>query len=113
MLRPETGEHDALIVPLPVVVMLAQVLGLLEKGQGIQVVPERAELTTQQAADMLNVSRPYLIKLLEAGDIHYRMVGTHRRVAFGDVLEYKRRDDQRRSEVLDELTSLGQEIEAG
>lgn len=106
----EVGEDDALVVPRPVAVMLAQVLSLLANGQGVQIMPERAMLTTQQAADALNVSRPYLIGLLERGEIAYEKVGTHRRVAFADLLEYKRKDDQQRRIALDELTALGEEL---
>jgi excisionase family DNA binding protein len=72
--------------------------------------PDDAMLTTQQAADLMNVSRPYLIGLLEAGTISYQMVGTHRRVAFKDLMEYIRQDDQRRRGVLDELAELGEEL---
>ena len=64
----ELAGDDALVVPREAAVMLAQILSLLANGQGVQIIPDNAELTTQQAADMLNVSRPYLIKLLEAGD---------------------------------------------
>lgn len=106
----ETGE-DALVVPRPAVAMLAQVLSLLAKGQGVQIMPARAMITTQQAADTLNVSRPYLIKLLEAQEIPYQMVGTHRRIAFADLLDYKRRDDQRRRAVLDQLAELSEELD--
>jgi excisionase family DNA binding protein len=60
---------------------------------------------------MLNVSRPYLIKLLEAGEIPYRTVGRHRRITFQDLREHKRRDDQHRRGVLDELAALGQELD--
>jgi len=108
--RVEIGENDALVVPRPAVVMLAQVLQLLAAGQGVQVMPDRAMLTTQQAADAINVSRPYLIGLLERGEIPFEMVGTHRRVAFADLLEYKRKDDQQRREALEELTALGEEL---
>jgi excisionase family DNA binding protein len=66
---------------------------------------------TQQAADSLNVSRPYLIGLLEAGKIPYTMVGAHRRVAVVDLLEYKRKDDQHRRNILDQLTELSEELE--
>jgi excisionase family DNA binding protein len=106
----EVGDDDALVVPRPAAVMLAQVLALLANGQGVQIMPDRAMLTTQQAADVMNVSRPYLIGLLEQGQIPYEMVGTHRRIAFADLMEYKRKDDQRRRAVLDELTALGEEL---
>jgi excisionase family DNA binding protein len=107
----EVGDHDALVVPRAVAVMLAQVLDCLANGQGVQIMADRAMLTTQQAADSLNVSRPYLIGLLEAGKIPYTMVGTHRRVAFVDLLEYKRKDDQHRRNVLDQLAELSEELE--
>lgn len=106
----EVGDDEALVVPRAVAVMLAQVLGMLADGQGVQIMPNRAMLTTQQAADMLNVSRPYLIGLLESGQIPYTMVGTHRRVAFESLLEYQRGDYQRRRAVADELTRLGEEL---
>lgn len=107
----ETGQADALVVPRPAAAMLAQVLSLLAKGQGVQIMPDRVMLTTQQAADALNVSRPYLIKLLEAEEIPFEMVGTHRRIAFAELLNYKRRDDQRRRAVLDELAGLSEELD--
>lgn len=106
----EVGDDDALVVPRPAAVMLAQVLAMLANGQGVQIMPDRAMLTTQQAADMLNVSRPYLIGLLEQNLIPYEMVGTHRRIAFADLLEYTRKDDQRRRVALDELTALSEEL---
>ncbi|RKS76868.1 excisionase family DNA binding protein [Actinomadura pelletieri DSM 43383] len=71
----------------------------------------RGKLTTQQAANLLNVSRPFLIGLLEAGAIPNRMVGRHRRITAEAVLAYKRRDDLRRREVADELAALGQELD--
>lgn len=107
----EVGNEDALIVPRAVAVMLAQVLGFLANGQGVQIMPDHAMLTTQQAADMLNVSRPYLIGLLEAGAIPYTKVGTHRRIAFKDVLDYQRQDSHHRRQVLDELADLSEELE--
>jgi excisionase family DNA binding protein len=90
--------------------MLAQVLSMLADGQGVQIMPDRAMLTTQQAADALNVSRPYLIGLLDRDKIPYEMVGTHRRIAFADLMAYKRRDDQQRRAALDELTALAEEL---
>jgi excisionase family DNA binding protein len=88
----EAGD-DALAVPRPAAALLAQVLQLLARGQGVRVVPDTAMLTTQQAADMLHVSRPYLIGLLDRAEMPYRMVGTHRRIALADLLEYQRLRD--------------------
>jgi excisionase family DNA binding protein len=106
----EVGNDEALVVPRAVAALLAQVLGFLANGQGVQLMPDNAMLTTQQAADLLNVSRPYLIGLLEGGRIPYQMVGTHRRIAFKDLLDYKRQDDRRRRGVLDELAEIGEEL---
>lgn len=110
-LQGELADDGTLVVPRQAAVMLAQILGYLANGQGVQIMPDSAMLTTQQAADLLNVSRPYLIKLLEEGDIPFEKVGTHRRIRFEDLREYKRRDDQRRHDIVDKLTELGQEID--
>ena len=76
----------------------------------MSVVPANAELTTQQAADLLNVSRPFLIGLLDAREIDYRLVGKHRRIRAESLLAYIRADDQRRRQVADDLTALNQEM---
>jgi excisionase family DNA binding protein len=104
------GVEEALVVPRAAVAMFAQVLRMLAEGQGVQVLPDRAMLTTQQAADALNVSRPYLIGLLEKDEIPYTKVGTHRRIAFADLLDYKRRDDQQRRASSAKLTALSDEL---
>ncbi|MGO1051584.1 helix-turn-helix domain-containing protein [Crossiella sp. CA198] len=104
----EDGEE--LIVPRAAVELFARILAHMAAGQGVSVVPTNAELTTQQAADLLNVSRPYLIGLLDAGEIDYRKVGKHRRIRVTSLLGYLRRDDQRRREAADELTALTQEM---
>jgi len=109
-IQGELAGDGAMVVPRQAAVMLAQILGFLAEGQGVQIIPDGTELTTQQAADLLNVSRPYLIKLLEEGQITYRMVGTHRRVRFQDLYEYKRQDDIKRRAAADEITQLGQEL---
>jgi excisionase family DNA binding protein len=109
-IRGELAGDDALVVPRTAAVVFAQILALLATGQGVEVIPDSAELTTQQAADFLNVSRPYLIRLLEADEIPYRKVGTHRRIRFEDLREYRRRDDLKRRQAADGLTQLSEEL---
>jgi excisionase family DNA binding protein len=106
----EVGEHDALVIPRATAVLFAQILEILAKGHGVQIIPKEVELTTQQAADMLNVSRPYLISLLESGQIPCRKVGRHRRITFDALMEYKRQDDLKRRNAADDLTRLSEEL---
>jgi excisionase family DNA binding protein len=102
--------ESALVIPRPTVVMFAQILDLLGQGCGVQIVPKEVELSTQQAADMLNVSRPYLIGLLESGKIAYRKVGRHRRIRYEDLLDYRRRDDLNRRAAADDLAAMSEEL---
>lgn len=82
-------------------------------GRSITLVPHDKELTTQEAADILHVSRPHLIKLLDRGDFPFHRVGTHRRIRIEDVLTYRDRRDAERSAALDELTKLSEELPGG
>jgi excisionase family DNA binding protein len=98
------------LVPAAAFAVFATMLAELAEGHAVTVAPMQAELTTQQAADLLNVSRPYLIRLLEAGDIPYRTVGNRRKVLLADLIAYRRHDDARRQAILDELTAEAQEM---
>ncbi len=102
--------REPLVVPRGAVELLARILAHMAAGQGVSVVPAHAELTTQQAAELLNVSRPFLIGLLDDDDIEYRKVGKHRRVKAQSLMAYMARDDQERREAADELTRLNQEM---
>ncbi len=101
---------DELAVPRSAVELFVQVLAHMAAGHGVSVVPGHAELTTQQAADLLNVSRPYLIRLLDQGDVEYRKVGKHRRIRAASLFGFMRANDHRRRAATDELTALVQEM---
>jgi excisionase family DNA binding protein len=105
----EVGD-DALVIPRATALLFAQILGFLARGRGVQIIPKDVELTTQQAADFLNVSRPYLIKLLESGEIPCRRVGRHRRITFDALMEFRRHDDLKRRSASDELVQLSEEL---
>ena len=97
-------------VPATVFKLFIDLLDELAKGNAVTVVPVHAEVTTQQAAELLNVSRPYLIRLLEANQIPYRKVGSHRRTRLVDVLEYQRLDEARRRDAQRELTRQAEQL---
>lgn len=107
------GEEVAVHVPREAFELFTQILAQMANGNAVTLVPVHAELTTQQAADMLNVSRPFLIKLLDEGRIPYRMVGTHRRVQAKDVLEYQQASAEASKKALDELSQIAQDEDLG
>lgn len=88
---------------------LMELLRLVSSGKGFRMIPVDAELTTQQAADLLNVSRPHLVKLLESGEIAFFKTGRHRRVKAADLFEYKKKRDTDRSDALSELAAMDME----
>jgi excisionase family DNA binding protein len=104
------GERKDLALPEAAVSLLISVLEKLGHGKGVAVVATDRELTTQQAADYLNVSRPYFVKLLEEGNIPYRTVGPRRRVVVADLLAYKAKEEAERHRGLDELVAEAQKL---
>lgn len=104
------ADRRAVALPSTVVQLLRQVVGTLAKGDALTLVAIHQELTTQQAADLLNVSRQYLVRLLDDGKLAYHKTGTHRRLKLEDVLEYRRRRDGERKQSLAELSRMTQEF---
>jgi excisionase family DNA binding protein len=105
------GPHgEEIELPQSLFIMLRQIVHYLLNGRAVTIVPLNKELTTQEAADILNVSRPYLIKLLEQEMIPYTKIGTHRRIRFTDLLEYKKRHDEELQRGLEEITRLSEEM---
>jgi excisionase family DNA binding protein len=86
---------------------------ILADGNAVKVVPIHAELTTQEAADMLNVSRPHLVKLLESGALPFHKAGKHRRVRFADLMAFKAERDRASSLAMEELARQAQELRLG
>lgn len=114
MLTLQVGDGDASItLPVGAVNLLIDILQAMAAGQGVTLIPENAELTTVEAANILNVSRPFLIKLLENKEIPYRKVGKHRRIRMEDVMRYKEEIDQKRKAILDQLVAEAQEDHMG
>jgi len=102
-----------LVLPRQAVTLLRDILTEMAQGNAVTVMPTHAEVTTQEAADLLNVSRPHVVKLLENGEIPYSYVGTHRRIRYQDLLAYKKERDGNSQQALDALTQQGQDLDMG
>ncbi|WP_028622219.1 helix-turn-helix domain-containing protein [Pseudomonas sp. Ant30-3] len=109
------GEQQRQVVELPTYAfrLLGEILSELALGNTVRVVPIHAELTTQEGADLLNVSRPHLVKLLDDGVMPHTKTGRHRRIKFADLMEYKNRREQDSHAILDELAAQAQELGMG
>ena len=105
----EGGEVQNVTLAPALAAALLEMLRLVSSGRGFRMIPVGYELTTQQAADLLNVSRPFLVKLLEAGNIPFTKTGRHRRVRADDLYAYKEKRDAARSDVLGDLARMDAE----
>lgn len=111
-LRLVDGEKE-ITLPFVAIQILAKILDQMAEGHAVSLVPVHAELTTQEAADFLNVSRPYFVKLLEKNEIAYHKAGVRRRVTFKDLVAYKERIHIKANNALDELAKQAQELDMG
>ena len=109
-LMGENDESHTIELPTSAMQMLADILRELAAGNAVQVVPVHAELTTQEAANILNVSRPHLVKLLEAGRIPFHKIGRHRRILFSDLLAYKEKREHESLDIMQALTDEAQDL---
>ena len=105
------GSNEPVTLPARAVRLLVDLLSQMARGNAVTIVPYDAELTTQQAADLLGVSRPFLVKQLETGRLPFRKVGTHRRIGFADLAAYKQSMYKKRRKTLQGLAALDQELE--
>ena len=109
----DQGAAHPVRVPVSALRLLVDLLTEIGEGNAVSIIPIHAELTTQDAADVLNVSRPFLVQLLERGEMPFHKIGTHRRVRYQDVIAYKERIDVERNKVLDALAEQAQELKMG
>lgn len=106
-------KESNIVLPFSAVKLLIDILMQMAEGNAVTLIPIHANLTTQEAANLLNVSRPFLIKLLEKGEIPFHKVGTHRRICFSDLMTYKTKIDEISHKALDELIEQAQELDMG
>jgi excisionase family DNA binding protein len=111
--RVHLEDGQELVLPSAARTLLVLLLTEMSRGNAVRIIPIHAELTTQEAAEFLNVSRPHVIKLLEKGEIRFHMTGTHRRIKFEDLAEYRQRKENERDEAMRELAEQAQELGMG
>lgn len=105
--------NEVIEIPIEAFTFLKEVLSIMAEGNDLMIIESNSEMSTQQAADILSISRPHLVKLLEAGQIPFKKVGTHRRVLVKDIIEYKSRAKKERRKNLNLLAKQAQELNLG
>lgn len=106
----EKAQEQLIRVPAIAVPLIQRVMEALAAGHGVTIIPRHAELTTMEAADILNVSRPYLIKLLDSNEIPFHKVGRHRRIRLDNLMNYKERIDRDREAILDQMVREAEDL---
>ena len=109
-IESDDGSSPSVQVPPQILRVLGQTLGLMARHQPIGLVPEKQELSTVEAANFLNVSRPFVIKEIEAGRLIHRMVGTHRRIRFADLMDYTKTMRAQQQAALDKKADNAREL---
>ena len=109
----ENNEPHQIDIPTSAIRLLVDILAELGEGNAVKVIPIHAELTTQEAADLLNVSRPHVVKLLETNELKGHKTGKHRRILFADLMEYKSKRFSESESAMTELTRQAQELKMG
>lgn len=109
-LESESGDIPPIELPPASLRLIGQLLGLISEGRPFTLMPEKQELTTVEAASFLNVSRPFVIKEIDAGHIPHRMVGSHRRVLLSDLFKYAQEMQTGREAALDDLSQLSRDL---
>jgi len=107
------GSDELVTIPLKALKLLKAIISNMAEGKSIALLPTDAEITTQQAAEILNVSRPHIIKLLEKGDIPFKKVGSHRRILLQDMLAYEATFKKKRRKHLNALSKEAQKLNLG
>ena len=109
-LTTDSGEHPKVEVPPAALKLIGQLLGAMSEGRSITVLPPNREFTTVEAAHFLNVSRPFVIKEIEAGRLKHRMVGTHRRIAFDELIAYANQMREKQEAALEKMAENAREL---
>lgn len=109
-LTTDSGEHPSVALPPAALKFIGQLLGAMSEGRSVVLTPANREFTTVEAAHFLNVSRPFVIKEIEEGRLSHRMVGTHRRIAFNDLMAYANNMRQKQAAALERMADNAREL---